>query len=137
MTFFRDLRARPPLFLSLKNDLPAKAPSKHDLQKLWAQGVVMGRFITSRQIRQLNSAYTITCSKWKMLKMVVQHQTAFIFKRLYYIIRRPFSNLSRTFILCDCLILLLDFFPEVESSVSTDFLLVGGGLLHFHRLSFS
>ena len=67
-TFFWDLRARPPVFLSLKNVFPTKAPSKHDLQKLWAQGVVIGKLITSRQIRQLNSALIGTSSKWNLLK---------------------------------------------------------------------
>lgn len=56
MIFFcarRDLPSRP---LCLMRLLPAKAPSRQALQKLWAQGVVIGKFITFRQIRQLNSA---------------------------------------------------------------------------------
>lgn len=55
-TFFCDRSVRPPLLLSLTEDIPANAPSKHALQKLWAQGVVTGRVMTCRQIRQLNSA---------------------------------------------------------------------------------
>uniref|UniRef100_A0A7C9EP16 Uncharacterized protein n=1 Tax=Opuntia streptacantha TaxID=393608 RepID=A0A7C9EP16_OPUST len=55
MTFFWVLSERPPVFLSLTNFWPPNAPSKHDLQKLCAQGVVIGRVNTLRQRRQLNS----------------------------------------------------------------------------------
>ena len=57
MTFFcaRSVRL-PSHVLCLTKVWPEKAPSRQDLQKLWAQGVVSGRTITFRQIRHLNSA---------------------------------------------------------------------------------
>jgi hypothetical protein len=70
MTFFWDRSARPPLLLSLIKVLPANAPSKHNLQKLCAQGVVIGRVITCRQIRQLNSAYATYISEYKIYNCI-------------------------------------------------------------------
>jgi len=63
ITFFCALNVRLPWPLCLVRLWPAKAPSRHALQKLWAHGVVIGLAITFRQIWQLNSALWTTRSK--------------------------------------------------------------------------
>ena len=64
MIFFCALNVRlPSQFLSFMKVWPAKVSCKHDLQKLCAQGVVRGRFITLWQIRQQNSAVENTFTK--------------------------------------------------------------------------
>ena len=50
---------------------PAKASSRHALQKLWAQGVVSGEVITSLQIWQLNSNGQAPISKIALLVIVI------------------------------------------------------------------
>lgn len=56
--FFIARRVRPPLLLSIIRVFPTNLPSKHPLQKLCAQGVVTGKFITCRHIWQLNPVST-------------------------------------------------------------------------------
>lgn len=126
MTFFCARRVRPPLLLCLTWVIPANLPVRHSLQKLWAQGVVTGELMTSRQIWQPNSEL----NKKKTAQMCPCRLTLHTF--YLQTLHRPLRNLSLLFPAP-----FLALFLSAGSKAAIAFLLAGGDFIHFQRPSAS
>lgn len=145
ITFFCTLNDLLPWPLCLVKLWPAKAASRHALQKLCAHGVVIGQTITFRQIWQLNSAWWTT-QKQEKLPLIHWYWSQIMVKRHSMETRGnqrlhvgfdtvPFKSFSLTDTFCLCRLIVLITLPSSGSPPSaTLFLLTGGGFFHIQQL---